>query len=194
MSSTWIQTYSGRKFDFASPDPEAVYLEDIGHSLAHQCRFNGHTLRFYSVAEHSWLVAKRAIEIMAVGPDHPENGFAVKAAALLHDAAEAYIGDIVTPLRRMFGQDSVLFQIENSIMEVVSTRFHLARDPDVWALVKQADMDLLAIEQRDVMAPTPEPWPGLGEVPVHTECKIVGMSPAQAKQTFVRTAHHYGVV
>lgn len=54
---TWIQTYSGRQFDIAAPTPEMVDLEDIAHSLAMQCRYNGHCQHFYSVAEHSGYVA-----------------------------------------------------------------------------------------------------------------------------------------
>jgi 5'-deoxynucleotidase YfbR-like HD superfamily hydrolase len=54
---TWIQTYSGRQFDIAAPTPEMVDLEDIAHSLAMQCRYNGHCQHFYSVAEHSDHVA-----------------------------------------------------------------------------------------------------------------------------------------
>lgn len=193
MSTTWIQTYSGRKFDFAAPDPTAICLEDIAHGLAHQCRFNGQCLHYYSVAEHSWLVAKRAIEILALTHSTPEYQGAVKAAALMHDAAEAYIGDVVTPLRRILGPDSMLFQVENNVMEAISQRFHLTRDTTIWAVVKRADADLLAIEQRDVMATPPEPWPGISVVPESSGCRIVGMSPPQANQTFLRTAGHYGV-
>lgn len=54
---TWIQTFSGRRFDIANPKPESVWLEDIAHSLSMQCRYNGHCQHFYSVAEHSTYVA-----------------------------------------------------------------------------------------------------------------------------------------
>src|ERR1035437_8999101 len=52
----WIQTYSGRRFCPLSPNPDAIVLQDIAHSLAMQCRFNGHCKKFYSVAQHSVYV------------------------------------------------------------------------------------------------------------------------------------------
>jgi hypothetical protein len=61
-------------------------ITDIAHSLSLQCRYNGHTAWFYSVAQHCWLLS------LAV-PDH------LKRCALLHDAAEAYIGDLILPLK-----------------------------------------------------------------------------------------------
>src|SRR4051794_36829357 len=74
---------------FSSPDslrPDQILITDIFHSLAMQCRYNGHTAYFYSVAQHCWLLS-------LVVPAH------LQRVALLHDAAEAYIGDIVAPLK-----------------------------------------------------------------------------------------------
>lgn len=83
---SWIQTFTGKKvFPFAMT-PDQVCIEDIAHALALKCRFTGHCKRFYSIAEHSvrvsWLV-------------RPE----VQLAALLHDAAEAYLPDFARPLK-----------------------------------------------------------------------------------------------
>jgi|GEM_PF-2522502 len=81
-----VQTYSGVLFDIEEPNPERVHVLDIAHGLAMQCRFNGATRQFYSVAQHSVLVS------YLVAPEHALH-------ALLDDAHEAYLGDLVTPLQ-----------------------------------------------------------------------------------------------
>lgn len=82
----WISTYTGKQFDWRNPEFD---MEDIVHSLSNLCRFNGHCLRFYSVAEHSVLVSYLCEH---AGGDPME--------ALLHDACEAYVGDVPSPLRQ----------------------------------------------------------------------------------------------
>src|SRR5262245_27549306 len=97
----WMQTISGRKFWPLDPRPEEVCIEDIGHALSLVCRFGGHCHTFYSVAEHSVRVSLLA-EDMAKSSAHwtDENIRMIALSGLLHDAAEAYIGDMVRPLKR----------------------------------------------------------------------------------------------
>ncbi len=85
----YIATYTGKQFYPLDPRPEDVCLEDIAHSLSNLCRFTGHTDtdRFYSVAQHSVICST------IVAPE-------AALLALLHDAAEAYLGDISRPLKR----------------------------------------------------------------------------------------------
>lgn len=85
-----ILTHSGRMVDLLDVKPEDIHFDDIAHSLAQTCRFVGHTKRHYSVAEHSINVARLLPE-------------PIKIYGLLHDAHEAYIGDISTPLKRTLG-------------------------------------------------------------------------------------------
>jgi len=85
-----VRTLSDRVMDVKHPDPASVSIEDIAHSLSMQCRYMGHVNRFYSVAEHSFLVS------MLVG-DEPET----QLWALLHDAPEAYLGDMAAPVREL---------------------------------------------------------------------------------------------
>ncbi|MGZ6854414.1 MAG: hypothetical protein ACXVGC_10195 [Mycobacteriaceae bacterium] len=90
MSRTTIETHTGLFYDYLDPKPEQVCIEDIAHALSMTSRFGGHCSRFYSVAEHCCLVRQLVIEA-----GRPELGL----AALLHDAHEAYVGDIPTPLK-----------------------------------------------------------------------------------------------
>ena len=82
----WMMTHTGRHVDPLNVRAEDICLEDIAFALSNLCRFGGH-VRFYSVAEHCVRVCRAA---------PPE----LQRAALLHDAAEAYIGDIIRPLKR----------------------------------------------------------------------------------------------
>jgi len=91
-TKTWRQTYTGGAFDLLSPRAEDVSIQDIAHSLSNLCRYNGHSLRHYSVAEHSVLVATYAQAVLHKSPVEILH-------ALLHDAGEAYTGDIATPMK-----------------------------------------------------------------------------------------------
>ena len=87
-----VETFSGQAMDLLRPDSELIHLDDIAHSLGNNCRFNGHTSSYYSVAEHSVLVAC-LVEKMTSSRHLVLAGF-------LHDAHEAYLGDIPTPIKQ----------------------------------------------------------------------------------------------
>ena len=93
---TWICTRRNVKFDLERPKPQMVSTEDVAHSLSMICRFNGHCRRFYSVAQHSVLVAR---EVMRRTGD-----WKAREYALFHDAAEAYIGDVIGDLNARRGR------------------------------------------------------------------------------------------
>lgn len=154
---TWILTHTGRKFDPMHPRAEDVDPLDIAHSLAHLCRFNGHVRQFYSVAEHSVRVAQLVSR---------EN----KLQALLHDAAEAYIGDITRPLKRGLNDltGGVLTVIERGIHRAICDRFGIGHTiPDE---VHHADLVMLSTERRDLMPAHSDPW----------EC-LAGIEPVPAQ-------------
>jgi hypothetical protein len=136
----WILTSTGKRFDLFEPDADMIDPRDISHSLAHLCRFNGHTLEFYSVAQHSCIVAELV----------PEE---YKLAALLHDATEAYLGDMTRPVKQWM-PDYLGF--EDILWASVCERFNLALDLPV--CVRQADMIALATERRDLMQPEAAIW------------------------------------
>ena len=107
-----ITTYSGRILDLNKIEAKDVSIDDIAHSLAYQCRFNGHTSSFYSVAEHSVLLAD------LVQADSKVQNLTRRMAALLHDSAETYIGDITKPVRYMsFFRDEDEAPIRKAIFE-----------------------------------------------------------------------------
>lgn len=149
----WLQTFTGRKFWPLDPRPEDVCIEDVAHALAHQCRYAGHCARFYSVAEHSVLVMRFA---------SPEN----RLAALLHDAAEAYLCDIPRPLKK---QLPGYVEAEHRAEIAIAQAFGISHQwpwPDE---VKEIDNRILADERRLLMARTDVDnatwgahWPELG--------------------------------
>jgi hypothetical protein len=190
-----MQTRSGRKFYPLDPRPEDIVIGDVAHALAFVCRFGGHVPRFYSVAEHSVRVAL-AIED-ARGGD--------KLAAfygLLHDASEAYLGDVVWPLKRAPGMRGYRL-IEKNVERVIAERFAppkgMGLDPAIAATIKHFDLVLLATEKRDLMSEedgvgrqladvsrelAAEPWHSDGVEPL-TE-RIDPWTPEQARYVFLR--------
>lgn len=162
---TWILTYSGQQFDLLRPTAAMVKPIDIAHALARLCRFNGHTRHHYSVAQHSLIVASLVAE------EH-------QLVALLHDATEAYIGDMVRPLKAVMPEYQV---IEHQIWLVICERF--AMRPDLPASVKRADLIALATERRDLMIDHPGEWECLRSIPAMPE-SIKPMSAEAANLCF----------
>src|SRR5208283_3910606 len=160
---TWIQTWTGRKFSLLDPQPEDVCIEDIAHALTNICRFNGHCRGFYSVAQHSVHVAD-----LVPTP--------YKLDALLHDAGEAYYGDITRPQKEIYRQIThhetrcgPMCDFDNFIRridKIIAMALHLSTPtPDC---VHHADNVMLATEARDLMRKPPEPWVSLPQPLPHT--------------------------
>lgn len=136
----WIQTFTGKQFFPLAPRPDDLDIRDIAHSLAMQCRFNGHCTQFYSVAQHSVLVSRILPVDLALW-------------GLLHDAAEAYLSDLPRPVKM---QMPSFVQAEEQLLEIIAARYGL--QCPMPQPVKEADDILLATELRDLMAPVPHPW------------------------------------
>jgi hypothetical protein len=129
----WIQTYSGGRFWPLDPRAEEVEIIDIAHALSQICRYNGHCRMFYSVAQHSMLVAAAC---------SAEN----RLWGLMHDAAEAYLADVVRPVKHCLeGWEA----IEERVLRAIAERFGLAWP--VPAEVKEIDTRILINEKRDLM-------------------------------------------
>lgn len=127
---TAIQTYSGAMFDFLDPDPDTIIIEDIAHSLSLTNRFGGHTQKAYSVAQHCVLCAQMA----PVG---------LSFQALMHDAQEAYVGDVATPLKQLLPDYQAM---EARVEGAVRDKFGLPREFD--PRVKEVDTRMLATEAK----------------------------------------------
>ena len=167
MTNPYVSTFEGNRFFLTNPHIDDVAIEDIAHGLAYQCRFNGQTKEFYSVAQHSLMV-------MSLVPEE------FRFSALLHDAAEAYLGDMVKPLKNLFPEFSV---IEARVMEIIGNRFDLDLthlDPSI----KQADLIALATEKRDLMPHSVEAWHYLHNIAPLPKI-IQAMSPQEAKIAFL---------
>ena len=134
----WMQTFSGLRFWVMDPSPDEVRIEDIAHALSMQCRYNGHCSTFYSVAQHSVLVSH------VLEREHPP---VVQFWGLIHDAAEAYLGDMVRPLKRSM---PAYREAEDRVMLAVVQRMGLQGFSEPPA-VKWADTVLLSTERRDLM-------------------------------------------
>lgn len=151
---TWMITATGRDFHLsgAASLGNQIDLADIAHALAQINRYTGHTTRPYSVAEHSLLVADIAQRAGATPM--------VQLAALLHDAHEAYTGDVSSPVKWALG--NAWTEFETSMERAVRRHFNLQ---SVFAsqghLIKHYDLVALATERRDLTAFDPArnaPW------------------------------------
>lgn len=144
--ATWITTASGRSFDLNEPDPFQITIEDIGAHLSKLCRFTGACRMFYSVAQHSCIVAKQL----------PER---LRLAGLLHDAAEAYTGDWSSPMKVLVRElaPGLIEQIHKNIERAVEARFDLRLTAEDHAIIKRADLAAMATEKRDLMPPDAAP-------------------------------------
>ncbi|MES2018922.1 MAG: phosphohydrolase [Pseudomonadota bacterium] len=165
-TTPYVSTFSGNRFYPLEPRIDHVAIEDIAHGLAYQCRFNGQTRAFYSVAQHSLIVAS------LVPPP-------LQLAALLHDAAEAYLGDMVKPLKVLL---PAFGAIEDQVSALIARAFDI--DFSDYAPIKHADLIALATEKRDLMPHSAERWDYLDGIVALPEA-IVAMSPPQAKQAFL---------
>lgn len=168
----WIQTLSGNAFEIFNPQPSMFRINEIAHALALQNRFNGHTKFPYSVAQHSVNVSKLLREW----------GLPTKTvfAGLMHDAAETYVGDLVSPIKREIPEFQV---IEERIVKALSERFGFTY-PMPWSVGK-ADMALLMTERRDLLAASPREWfEGEGLIPL-PEWSIEELGWRKAKDLFI---------
>jgi len=165
-----IQTASGKYFDLLTPHPSTVNVYDIAAALSKICRFTGHCNSFYSVAQHSVMVS------FLVGPQLARWG-------LFHDAAEAYLGDVATPLKQLLPDYKA---IEERVEHVVWRKFGL--EPPMPPQIKVADLIMLATEKRDLMPQVDGPaWAVLdGVAPM--QARLYPWNPDFAEQMFIERA------
>lgn len=166
----WMQTYGGRMIDLLDPDPALIDIQDIAVSLSRICRFNGHCAAHYSVADHSARVALECV--------------CDPLAALLHDAHEAYLGDITRPARQAI-DSAGLVETARRLDAAIGEAFGI--DPDRFHSpeVKRADNVLLATELRDLMHSGIRLKNGNDQLPEPLAERIVPHTPDVARQVFL---------
>ncbi len=170
----WIETFQGHQFYFRNPTPESIDLLDICHSLAMQCRYCGHTKKFYSVAEHSVMMARWMLE----------EGYSIEVAlqALFHDAAEAYISDIPRPVKVTLPSFK---ELENLLDEAIFAKFNIRYPFD--PIIKEADSRILVDERAQMMRQTDNPW--ATDNLKAMEIDLQGWLPEQARREFYLLAN-----
>jgi 5'-deoxynucleotidase YfbR-like HD superfamily hydrolase len=131
----WQRMLSGRRLDLLDPSPLDIEIGDIAHGLARVARWNGQTSgdHAFSVAQHSLLVEEI---VCAMVPDAPPMQ---RIAALLHDAAEYVIGDMISPFKAVVGGD--YREVENRLKRAIHLRFALPAEPPsaLVEAIKRAD-------------------------------------------------------
>jgi hypothetical protein len=151
-STNWIQTYSGRRFYLDEPRAEDVDIIDIAVALSRIARFGGHTYVFYSVAQHSVLASQHVLIPGEVYSD--DCAYWATLSALLHDATEAYCGDLTRPLKIVVGK--AYSNVEAAVYRAIATRFNLPES--LPSSVKLVDNRLLMTERRELMRVTKDIW------------------------------------
>ncbi len=165
----WISTYTGKAFYFDEVTLESICIEDIAHALSNVCRFGGHSPRHFSVAQHSLLVASLCPAPLAL-------------TGLLHDATEAYIGDMVTPLKALFPEFK---KREDRLWHIIAEKFGVCRV--LPQAVHDADVMALSMEAKYLMGVDPVDWglkPAIGYPDFMSK-----WNPEDAESAFLEVFH-----
>jgi uncharacterized protein len=166
----WINTFTGKKFYAQNPVPESICIEDIAHALSQQCRFTGHSSHFYSVAQHCILVSYFC---------HAPNAL----QGLLHDASEAYLSDISSPLKRLPELTGYRL-LEKKVQQAIYRKWNLpVEEPQD---VKYADTLILGIEAQSLLPAMHNDWKISLTIP---SLKIDPLLPREAEQLFLDRFH-----
>ena len=163
------QNMSGKYIDFIDPQPDQFNYEDIAYGLSRECRFNGQTAQYYSVAQHSVLASLLVPK---------EYGL----AALIHDGSEAFMRDICSPLKALLPDYA---RLERVMQGVIHEYFGLPRElpADMKRAVKRIDLLLTATERAQLMPDDARDWPGVPNIQL--PIKIQPMNEKEAREYFM---------
>ncbi len=181
----FLFTHSGIAVDFLAFSERDVCLADIAQGLSHACRFAGQCDRFYSVAEHSVLVS-RYVEYVTDAPDGD-----LTKTALVHDATEAYLHDMTTPLKMLCpGYD----MIERRFQDTIQRAFGLKEGFD-HPILKECDLRMFYREREVLLAPwmaksSPEK---LGHDKLAELLEVRCLPPPEAKRLFLDRFEELGI-
>lgn len=165
-SCAFIHTFSGNELYFLDPQPEQIVIADIVNNLSNNCRYCGNINSFYSVAEHSVLIAKEVLRLTG----NKEAAF----SALMHDATEAYLCDIPRPIKPYL---KGYIEMETKLQEVIYKKYNIS---PVCKLTKWFDCNIVADEASVLFDNKPD-WVNQYEM---TGVVIEALSPMKAKESF----------
>ena len=155
----WVPTYTGKRLDPFDPQRDQIDLIDIAHALSQICRYNGHTVRHYSVAEH-------CVRVSSCVPAR------VCGLTLMHDAAEAYIGDMVRPIKRRPEADwyrRLDTSVTAAILHKFGLHYQLAFSTET-SLLSKVDLMFVNVEMDQAgLYPEPESKPPCQEDTIKTD-------------------------
>lgn len=161
----YIETFTGETFYFLNPTPEMIHIEDIAHALANQCRFTGHSSKFYSVAEHSIHVSRLCKN---------------QLAGLLHDASEAYLTDVASPVKPHLHNYKTL---EDKLMKAIATKFNFPYPFE--EEIHEADKRQLLIEANYLIHSKGKDWPNYNPELVYSGVAPLCWEPRLAEGYFL---------
>lgn len=175
QSGPWIESFSGRRIYYEDPDPDSICIEDIAHSLSMQCRYNGHCIRFASVAEHCVILCE------AFGWGN-EDAYAL----LMHDASEAYLSDLPRPIK--YTLDSYL-ALEAKFDAIIAKKFGVvnANSP----VVSNWDRRIVLDERAQNMSRSGNDWNLPGDL-TPLGVKLHFWTPGEAEGRFLQNFHRLG--
>jgi len=210
--NTILETVTGKLVDLSNPQVDQIDIEDIAWALSRMPRFCGHTITItaYNVAQHSVFVAKKVEELLHSGADtldkinisyqawdmwmvDPDSRDRIVLKALLHDAAEIYIGDLPSPIKRIPELRPIIKQIEDRLSTTVLSAFNLySVDDQEEKLIKYADKLAQKIEAHAFMQSRGKHWEGLPDVSLEDLQKFQTPLPSlDAYKLFKKTFNEY---
>ena len=166
----YIEVYGGDKFCFDDISKNEVDIKVIAHALSLQCRYAGHCKVFYSVAEHSVLMADALYESTGEA--------SVAFEALMHDATEAYVTDIPRPMKAVLPDFK---RMEDEVYKLIADKFDLP--PQISELVKKADSQIVKDERAQIMIESDNIW-AVDDLD-YLNVFIDGLSPTSAEREFL---------
>ncbi len=164
-----ITTLSGKFFDILKPEEYEYDIEEIATALSNLCRYTGHVNTFYSVAEHSVLVSRIVPERLAL-------------AGLLHDASEAYLGDVSSPLKKLLPEYK---RIEDRVQRAISGAFGITEGLD-HPEVHAADKRMYWQERQSVANNGVKDTLWHQDLRATRKVEAMGMSPLMARRMFIK--------
>ena len=165
-----IRTFSGKMINPLNPDSSQINLKDIAHALSNICRFTGHVRRFYSVAQHCVLVSSNC---------YLDNAL----AGLLHDASEAYLCDIASPVKHQ--PEFTSYRIAETRLQNMIYKKYLNFEGSVFiepVEVKQMDWGVFLVERQHLFNVEPMEIPAKLE---YTNKIFVALTPKEAEKAFI---------